>query len=281
MVVRIQLTVKHIRGHTFQIDADVESDVLGLKVQIWESQKIPIENQRLVFGGKELEENVKLAALGLGDNAVIYLVESNNEVPQQPQAEVTQVAIPIQSLATAPSCPIQTPTSSCNKNDKCVYKCPYRKQQAGETTYYEQFGDETVLSEERIQGVVRLGYWIRNYCILGIFVSFLCLFNCLYSIVPFVLYALGYGGTRFLNRCLLVFPLLISMAVGFGLTPMSIYWMIDDYDNYQLLALFIGLLHLIIFSCVCKFMCRISKLSCQEWLQARLRIRSRKCCRQQ
>jgi len=47
MVVRIQLTIKHIRGHTFETEADVDSDVLGLKVQIWESQKIAIEKSTI------------------------------------------------------------------------------------------------------------------------------------------------------------------------------------------------------------------------------------------
>jgi len=288
MVVRIQLTVKHIRCHTFPIDADVESDVLGLKVLIWESQKIAIENQRLVFGGKELEDNLKLNELGIGDNAMIFLVESNSEVPQQPQAELTPVKVPIitQPQVTVPPCTTQTQQSSCSyNNNSCAYKCPYQQRQqqqqqpqTGEV-YYEQFDEDTVVSEERITGVVNLSYWVRKYCILGMIVSAFSIVSCLYCIIPFLIYTLGFIGSRTLNRCLLFFPLLMTILLGFGLSSMSIYWLIAFHEAYLAIFLFIGLLHIVIFFCMCKLMCRIGHLTCQEWWQARLRIRSSCCCR--
>jgi len=270
MVVRIQLTVKHIRGHTFSIDADVDSDVLGLKVQIWESQQISIENQRLVFGGKELQDNLKLSELGIGDNAMLFLVESNSQIPQ-PEAEAHPVTIqmPIQSQATISPCSTQMPMSTCNSSNKCPFRRPVD---------YAPIDDESVLSEERMQGAIDLAYWVRKYCILGMIVSAISTFNCLFCLIPFVIYFLGFLGTRKLNRCLLVFPLLITAFLGFGLFPMSIYWLIEFYNPYEFLFLFIGMLHLMIFSCICKLMCRLSKLSCQEWWQARLRIRARSCC---
>jgi hypothetical protein len=90
MVVRITLTVKHIRGHTFTIESNRDADVLGLKVQIWDTQKIPIESQRLVFGGRELQDGVKLFDAGVDDNSMIFLVESNNPAVL-PQSEVSEV----------------------------------------------------------------------------------------------------------------------------------------------------------------------------------------------
>jgi len=265
MVVRIQLTIKHIRGHTFPVDADVDSDVLGLKVQIWESQNITIENQRLVFGGKELQDNLKLSELGIGDNAMIFLVESNAQIPQQPQAEPTPVTIelPIQSQIIASPCTTQVPGST---------RCPFRQ------VSYEPLQDESTLSEERMQGVINLAYWVRRYCILGMILSGISVINCLFCLIPFFMFLLGHCGTRKLNRCLLVFPLLITMMLGFGLFVISVYSLIHDYKPYEFLFLAISILHIMIFSCICKLMCRISKLTCQEWWQARLRIKSRCCC---
>lgn len=275
MVVRIQLTIKHIRGHTFPVDADVDSDVLGLKVQIWESQKIAIENQRLVFGGKELQDNLKLSELGVGDNAMIFLVESNAQIPQQPQAEVPPVTIemPIQSQVDAPPCTTQVPVTNCQPCQVTNIKCPFRQ-----AVHYEPIVDESVLSDERIDGVVNLAYWVRRYCILGMILSGISLFGCLFSLIPFFMFFLGFFGTRKLNRCLLVFPLLITILLGFCLFVGTIYNLIANYSPYDFLLLIVAILHIMIFSCICKLMCRISKLSCQEWWQARLQIKSRSCC---
>jgi len=273
MVVRIQLTIKHIRGHTFPIDADVESDVLGLKVLIWESQKIPIENQRLVFGGKELEDNLKLADIGINDDAMVFLVEGNSALPQQPQAEVQSVT---QSQVGSIQTTTLPPMSTCNLNNNCANKCPY--QQIRGVDYYEPFEDDSVLSEERMEGVIRLGKWVRIYCLLGMFTSLVCTICSLYCLIPFVIYAFGFIGTRKLNRCLLFFPLLIAAMLGYVLFGMTIYWLITNYQPIEFVFLFVGLLHIIIFSCICKFMCRIGHLSCQEWWQTRLRIQANGCC---
>jgi len=273
MVVRIQLTVKHIRGHTFPIDADVESDVLGLKVLIWEAQKIPIEGQRLVFGGKELDDNLKLADLGIGDDTTVFLVEGNSALPQ-PQAEVQPPVTQSQVGSTQITTP--APMSTCNFNNNSANKCPY--QQLREVDYYEPFEDDSVLSEERMEGIIRLGKWIRIYCLLGMFASLVCTICCVYSLIPFVMYTFGFIGTRKLNRCLLVFPLLMATILGYGLFGMSIYWLIASFQPLEFVLLFVGLLHVIIVSCIGKFMCRISHLSCQEWWQARLRIQANGCC---
>jgi len=268
MVVRIQLTIKHIRGHTFQVDADVDSDVLGLKVQIWESQKIAIENQRLVFGGKELQDNLKLSEIGIADNAMIFLVESNPQIPQ-PQAEApVTIEVPIQTQIIASPCATQVQLSTCQTNSRC----PFRQ------VPFEPIVDESGLDEERIEGVVNLAYWVRRYCVLGMILSALSVFNCLFCLIPFFMFLLGYVGTRKLNRCLLVSPLLITMMLGFGLFGMSVYMLIDDFEPFEFLLMVIGILHIMIFSCICKLMCRMSKLTCQEWWQARLRIKARRCC---
>jgi len=161
--------------------------------------------------------------------------------------------------------------SSCNYDNNYIYQCPQQ-------VHYAPLDDESILSEERIQNVLYLRRWIRNYCILGMIITGLNIYNCLFSAVPFLMYTLGFIGTRNLNRCLLIFPLLLATFIGFGLTSTTIYLMIYYYSPFEFLLLIVGLLHLAIFLGVCKLVSRIGKLSPQEWWQARLRIKSTGCC---
>jgi len=200
-----------------------------------------------------------------------FLVEGNTGIAQQPQSEIPPI---VQSRVIEAPTTTVVPMSTCSSNK--VSKCPFRQSQG--VDYYEPFEDESGLSEERMQSVVRLGKWIRIYCLLGMFVSLIFTIGSLYSLIPFMMYLFGFIGTRKLNRCLLFFPLLLTLALGFGLFGITIYSMIESYSPCEFLALFIGLLHIIIFSCICKFMCRISKLPCQEWWQTRLRIQANGCC---
>lgn len=257
MVIRVQLTIKHIRGDTFQIETNVDSDVLGLKVQIWESKSIPIESQRLVFSGKELQDNVKLTEIGVSDNSVIFLVESSAEVPQQPQS---QVVLPVT---------VEMPQTTTG------YPCEYPK---STTNNYVPIENNLNVCEERMQSVIDLGRWIRLYCIFGMVLSGISSLNCFYSLIPFLMYTLGYIGTRKLNRCLLVFPLILTLFTGLSFFGYGAYFLVSSYYGFGFLLLFIGVTHLIISSCICKLMCRISKLNCQEWWQTRVRIQSRSCC---
>jgi len=198
---------------------------------------------------------------------LFFLVESNSEIAQQPQAEVFQAPIPMSIESQVTTIQTQIPMNGCGF------------QPVGEVNQYEQFDEETILSQERIDGVVNLSYWVSRYCMLGMIISFVHLYLCFYSVIPWILYTLGFIGTRTLNRCLLAIPLLISLVLGFGLSLWTIYALIEDYKPCEFFLLIIGLLHVVIFFCMCKLMCRIGKLSCQEWWQARVRIRSSCCCR--
>jgi len=276
MVVRIQLTVKHIKGHTFPIEADVDSEVLGLKLQIWESQKIPIENQRLVFSGKELADNVILSQMNIGDGATIFLVESMSEVPPQPQSEIPQVTIQVPAQVV--------PMVDGNANitqQQCVNSCQPQYPIATNAVpinvnYYEPVEVETALSEERIQSVIDLACWVRLYCILGFVVSIICCFENLYSLIPLVMFLCGYFGARKVNRCLLVCPLILTAFLGFGYTIASLYYCFKHFNGLYIGTLFFGLMHVVIFLCICKLMTRIRKLSCQEWVQTRTRMCARR-----
>ena len=69
------LTIKHIDGYSFSIDVDNDADGLGMKVLIWEQQKVPIESQRLIFNGKEINDSVKINQFGIKDGDILFLIE--------------------------------------------------------------------------------------------------------------------------------------------------------------------------------------------------------------
>jgi len=272
MVVRITLTIKHIRGHTFTVESNRDADVLGLKVQIWDTQKIPIEHQRLVYGGRELQDGVKLVDVGIDDNSMVFLVESSNAAAL-PQSEASEIAPPVAySSEGVNMMPVISAISMANNESKFVsINLP------DPDVRYEALNEET-LSEERIVSVLDLAYWIRLYFILGIFLSGLCVFNCFWSLIPLIIYILGWCGTRKLRRCCLTLPLLLTMLIGFGGLVATVYCMIMHFHAWVFLPMFIAFLHVIIFFSICKLMCRISKLSEEEWCNARTRIASRGCC---
>ena len=71
------ITIKHATdGYSFKLDVDRNADALGIKVLIWEIQKVPIESQRLVFNGKEMTDNQQVSELDMVDNDTIFLIEA-------------------------------------------------------------------------------------------------------------------------------------------------------------------------------------------------------------
>lgn len=64
-----------IRGdETFTIDVDTTSSVLAAKAAIAEKAGYPVESQRLVFAGQQLEDSSDLANYGVASASSIQLV---------------------------------------------------------------------------------------------------------------------------------------------------------------------------------------------------------------
>jgi len=254
MVVRITLNIKHIRGHIFQIECDHDADTLGLKVQIWELQKIPIENQRLVYGGRELQDGIELSKCNIVDGATLFLVETNSNINNN---------IPSVNIAAFN----EITTNTKEMNEPLSINMPE----------YSMLDEETA-SNDRISYVTNLAYYARCYCVLGSFISLISTFGCLFSLVPLLIYLLGWIGTRKLNRCCLIFPLFITALVGIGGTMFVIYQMSNDFVPWLFVPLFICFLHCILFTCFCKLLCAINHLSNEEITIAKARIVARRRC---
>jgi len=241
-------------------------------------KKIPIENQRLVYGGREIQDELQLSQCNITDGATIFLVETSanankvspvNMVSQQQQQSPPQGQVQYEGVYNNEneiSVSIQLPEEGVIQNNN------------NGRNNYMILDEENELSEQRINYVIELSYWIKCYCTFGLIISLISIIGCWFSIVPMLFYLFGMIGSRKLNRCGLVFPLLISALVGYGGSIIIIYSLIEYFNGWLFLPLFICLLHICIFSCICKLMCGINRLSNGELAIAKGRLLSRRCC---
>jgi len=256
MGVKIIVHIRHIRGHSFDIEVDRDADCVGLKVAIWDAQKIAVETQRLVYAGKEIGDESNLVELGIDDGSTIFLVEKVEEVNSvmvQPQA-VEVMPVPEHSVSNS------------------VTVEPMSVQHYAELT-------EDRSHEERIRFVVGLAFWVRIYCIFGVVISVIGLTHCWLSVIPLLCCLIGYFATRKLNRCGLIFPFLLSIVVG----PIGFVFVLSRLATHVRACLIVALLasffHIFIMAGIGKLRCRIWHLSPQEKQEAVDRIRrSIRCC---
>ena len=69
-----QVVVKTLTGAAFAFDVDRSTTVAALKQRIAESQDIPVERQRLIFAGKQLEDERTLGDYNVQKDATLHLV---------------------------------------------------------------------------------------------------------------------------------------------------------------------------------------------------------------
>jgi len=287
MVAPITLNIRHIRGHTFTVEIDYDADTLGLKVVIWESEHIAIEQQRLIFGGKELIEGKKLCDLGITEGSQIFLVEANVD---DASFNVSEMALS-NSEATVSAAVV--PPAFSPENEMNVAPAPAQSgsfavqmpaPQANANGY--ELVSEEESSNERINSVIALEKYVRIYCIFMFFITLgITFFYCYYGGIVSLFYLLGWIGARKLNRCLLIFPIIVSFLIAFGGLAYYVFVAVE-YDIFEygwyvavyVFHIFLSILHIMIFLSICKLCCRIGKLQRDEWCNARARIMTKGCC---
>lgn len=84
----LQLFIKTLEGESDSVLVDMKTDtVLRLKKLITGLFEIPVSEQRLIFCGKEMENEMKLNDFGLSDGTSIHLVRIKENEDEEEDEE--------------------------------------------------------------------------------------------------------------------------------------------------------------------------------------------------
>ena len=70
----MQLFVKTMTGKTVSIEVEADESIEDVKAKIQEKEGIPPEQQRLIFGGQQVDDSKTLGDYGVGDDDTFHLV---------------------------------------------------------------------------------------------------------------------------------------------------------------------------------------------------------------
>jgi len=69
-----QIMIKTLQGKTMPMEVQDTDTIGSIKNRIHEKEGIPVDQQRLVFNGKQLEDNLKVSDYGISQDSAVHLV---------------------------------------------------------------------------------------------------------------------------------------------------------------------------------------------------------------
>ena len=70
----MQIFIKTLTGRTVTIVVEEDDTILNVKMKLQEKENVPVDEQRLIFGGHQLEDKKSLKYYNIERNATIHLV---------------------------------------------------------------------------------------------------------------------------------------------------------------------------------------------------------------